>query len=93
MPESVPLTSGEQDFLKQLCGFAERKATNGVYLGYFVSQSRNNQRYCVCIAIGDQADAVQQIILGAQMPRESAIEVVGADVLHKLERGEIESQW
>lgn len=93
MPESVPLTSSEKDFLKELCGFAERKAVNGVYLGYFVSQSRNNQRYCVCIAIGDQADAVQQIILGAQVPRESAIEVVPADTLKKLDKGEAESQW
>lgn len=93
MPESVPLTSGEQDFLKELCGFAERKATNGVYLGYFVSKSRNNQRYCVCIAIGDQADAVQQIILGAQIPNDGLIEVMPADAIQKLEKGEIEPEW
>lgn len=93
MPESIPLTSGEQDFLKELCGFAERKATNGVYLGYFVSQSRNNQRYCVCIAIGNQADAVQQIILGAQVPNEGLIEVVSADAVEKLQKGEVELGW
>lgn len=93
MPESVPLTSGEQDFLRELCGFAEQKATNGVYLGYFVSRSRNNQRYCVCIAIGDQADAVQKLLLDAQQPRESAIEVISADAFAKLNTGEINPKW
>ncbi len=76
MPDSVELTAGDRDFLNQLCGFAESKAQNGVYLGYFVSQSRNNQRYVVAVAIGDQADALQKIILDAQQPRDKAIEVV-----------------
>lgn len=93
MPESVPLTQGDKDFIKQLCNFAEAKATNGVYLGYFTSESFAGQRYCVCIAIGEQADALQQIILGAQMPQESAIEVVSADALERLDKGEVESQW
>lgn len=75
MPDNIPLTPGDKDFLAQLCGFAEEKAQNGVYMGYFVSQSRNNQRYVVVVAIGDQADAVQKILLDAQAP-QSGIEVV-----------------
>ncbi len=73
---AAPLSTTDQELLGQLCGLAERRAQNGVYLNYIVSRSRNNQRYLVLLAIGDQADAVQKIMLDAQAPQDGAIEVV-----------------
>ena len=83
MPESVPLTPTDAELLGQLCGFAERYGENGVYLNFIRSVTRNNQRYLILVAIGDQADAVQKLILDAQMP-QGGIEIVGADELDKL---------
>lgn len=68
----------------QVCGFAERRAVNGVWMNYMVSRSRNNQRFIVIVAMGDQADAVQKLILDAQVPNDSAIEVVPESELQKL---------
>lgn len=71
-----PLTASDEDLMGQVCGFAERRAENGVWMNYMISRSRNNQRFIVIVAMGDQADAVQKILLDAQAPRENAIEVV-----------------
>lgn len=81
------LSASDQDLLGQMCGFAEREAENGVYMNYMVSRSRNNQRFIVIVAMGDQADAVQKIVLDAQVPREGAIEVVSEAQLKAMESG------
>ena len=73
--KQLTLTPTDQDLLGQLCGFAERYGENGVYLNFIRSVTRN-QRYLVLVAVGDQADAVQKILLDAQAPNESVIEVI-----------------
>lgn len=76
MPD--PLTKTEQEFLGQLCGFCERRAQNGVYMNFMRSVSRGDLPFLVVFAMGEQAEAIQKIILDAQMPRESAIQVVSS---------------
>ncbi len=73
--KDVPLTPTDKELLGQLCGFAERYGENGVYMNFIRSVTRNDQRYVVLVAIGDQADVVQKILLDAQQP-ESGIEIV-----------------
>ena len=74
--EPEPLTAGDKDFLKELYGFAQRRAVNGVWLNFMRSLSHQDQRFVVIVAFGEQADAIQKLILDAQMPNDNLIEVV-----------------
>lgn len=84
--KQVTLTPTDRELLGQLCGFAERYGENGVYMNFIRSVTRNDQRYVVLVAIGEQADVVQKILLDAQVPRESAIEVVPESALQRLDK-------
>lgn len=72
------LSDSDKDLMNQVCGFAERRATNGVWLNFMRSESRGNLPFIVVVAMGEQAEALQQIILGAQAPQDSPIQVVSS---------------
>jgi hypothetical protein len=58
-----PLTQSEQDLLGQMARFTERRAVNGVYLNQGYSKSLGVPVLFLC-ALGEQALALQQIIMG-----------------------------
>ena len=74
MPTPEPLTPSDQELLGQVCGFAVRRAENGVYFNLMHSKSLG-QPVALIVAVGDQALAVQQLIMKARVD-ESPIEVV-----------------
>ena len=75
MPD-VPLpTQSEREFLDQVCSFASRKAQNGCYLVTMHPKSLNAP-VLFFFAIGDQALAVQKLLLDNQAKQDSLIEVV-----------------
>lgn len=75
--EAPQLTQGEQDFLGQLCGFAKARAQNGVYMTFNIERATGMPVLAV-VAFGEQAMALQQIVLGAQVPQSPLIEVVSS---------------
>ena len=74
--EAPKLTSAESDFLAQLCGFAERRAQNGVYVSTMIAP--HGAPVIALIAFGSQALAVQNLIMSAQVPESPLIEVVSS---------------
>ena len=72
----VPLTQSEQDLLGQVARFAETRAQNGVYINKMVSKSLGVPVFLL-VAIGEQALAVDQIVMGAA-ERDSVIETASA---------------
>ena len=73
MPTQAPKpTADEQEFLGQIARYAERKAKNGVLLEMMYSKSVGAPVLLV-VALGDQALALQQIIMKAAVPDESAL--------------------
>lgn len=69
MPEDTPT---DKDFLSQIAHFAARKAQNGVYIAQMYSASLGAPAFVV-VAIGEQALALQQIVMSAAVPDESAL--------------------
>jgi hypothetical protein len=57
-------TQADRDFLAQLYGFAERKAVNGVYIANITPRGLS-QRACVIVALGAQADYVNNLLMNA----------------------------
>lgn len=75
---NTPLPSAsEQDFLMQVANFAARKAANGCYLATITPKSLNVP-VLLFFAIGDQALAVQKLLLDNQAPKSELIEVVSS---------------
>jgi hypothetical protein len=74
--EAQPLDATDKELLGQIIGFAIRRAHNGVYLNMLRSESRGNLPVLFLVAVGEQALAVQQILLANEAPRESPIEIV-----------------
>jgi hypothetical protein len=72
MPEKIKLETGEQELMRNLGAFAARRAVNGVYLGtfYHIGVGAN---MLVAIALGEQADALQRILLSHTQPDEATI--------------------
>lgn len=73
MPDRpVLLEPGEQELMRNLGGFAARRATNGVYLGTFYHTGLG-AKVLVAVALGEQADAMHAILTSAAQPDETAI--------------------
>lgn len=75
MPEQIPLDVADQALMGQIARFAERRAENGVYMAQMVSKSTGGPVLLI-VALGDQALALDQIIMRAQAPPSAQIEVV-----------------
>lgn len=76
MTKPVELSSTDKDFLGQVARFAERNASQGVML-HMVHSATLNAPVLVLVAIGDQAAAVQKIMLDKAVPESSLIERPG----------------
>lgn len=74
--KAPPLTQGEKDFLAQICRFAEATAINGVRMDFLVSPD-GAPVLCI-VAIGEQAMALQKIVLDAAIPQSPLVEVVSS---------------
>jgi len=74
MPES--LTQSEQDLLGQMARFTERRAVNGVYMNLGYSKSLNTRVLFIC-ALGEQAEALNEIIMSAAV-EDNVIEMPAA---------------
>jgi len=72
MPEDVQLDAGDKDLMMRLCNFAARKAVNGVYMGQFYSASLGTPVLLI-VGLGDQAMALQQVVMSAAVPDEAAL--------------------
>ncbi len=73
MPEQIELTPAEQDLIGQVARFAEKRAINGVYMNQGISKSLGGTPILFLVALGEQALAVQQIILNAAVPNETSL--------------------
>jgi hypothetical protein len=73
MPDPIRLSSSEQELLGQVAGFAARRAENGVYLNLMHSRSLAAP-VLLLVAIGDQALALQKIVMGSAIPESQLIE-------------------
>lgn len=74
--EAPPLTLGEKDLLARICRFAEATAINGVRMEFLISPD-GAPVLCI-VAIGEQALALQKIVLDAAIPQSPLIEVVSS---------------
>lgn len=74
--EAVPLTQAEQDLIGQVARFAERRAVNGVYMCNGVSKSLGMVPICFVVALGEQAQALNDTIMKAQVQDPNVIDVV-----------------
>lgn len=72
MPQPVPLTQSEQDLIGQVCNFAAQRAENGVYLNMLHSRSLG-QPVMFIVALGDQALALQALVMKGAQPPESPL--------------------
>jgi len=73
MPKTSPKpTPAERELLGQIARYAERKAVNGVLLELMYSASVGAPVLLV-VALGEQALALQQIILKAAVPDEQSL--------------------
>ena len=72
MPDRVILDDGENELMRNLANFAARKAVNGVYMGTFHSKSVG-AKVLVVVALGEQADALNRVIMSAAVPDEQTI--------------------
>lgn len=72
MPQPLPLTPAEQDLLGAVARFAEQRAVNGVYFNMMVSKSLGTP-VLLMVGLGDQALALQRIVMHAAVPDETSI--------------------
>lgn len=74
MSTPAPLTQSEQDLIGQVARFTEQRGQNGVYMVNGMSKSLGLPICFIC-AIGEQALALNDIIMAAQA-RQSPIDIV-----------------
>lgn len=74
--QAKPLTPAEQDLIGQVARLAERRAVNGVYMVNGVSKSLGMIPICFVVALGEQAQMLNDIIMRAQARDPNMIEVV-----------------
>lgn len=72
MSQRIILDSGENELMRNLANFASRKAINDVYTGTFYSKSVG-AKIMVVVAVGEQAEALQRLLMANQVPDEAVI--------------------
>lgn len=72
--QAIPLTQAEQDLIGQVARFAERRAINGVYMCNGYSKSLGVP-VCFVVALGDQALALNDTIMKAQVRDPDTIQL------------------
>ena len=64
-------SQADRDFMAQMYGYAERKAVNGVYISNV--KPLKGQRALILVALGEQADVINAILMKAAVPNDAAL--------------------